>query len=192
MSDPHIPDAPTESYWDASPDFRHLCQRKLDSAAYAWAEPQLQALGERAAREVAPLAAVADRERPRLVTHDARGRRISRVEYHASYREMERIAYGSGMIAMKYQTHEHASSASIVGFALGYLFAMAECGLYCPLCMTDGVARVLSRHGSHEQSMQVVPHLTSTDPSTLWTGGMFLTERAGGSDVGANETVAKQ
>jgi alkylation response protein AidB-like acyl-CoA dehydrogenase len=67
---------------------------------------------------------------------------------------------------------------------------MAEAGLYCPLCMTDGVARVLTRHGTHEQVMRVVPHLTSTDPRTLWTGGMFLTERAGGSDVGANETVA--
>jgi alkylation response protein AidB-like acyl-CoA dehydrogenase len=40
--------------------------------------------------------------------------------------------------------------------------------------------------------MRVVPHLTSTDPGTLWTGGMFLTERAGGSDVGANETVARK
>jgi alkylation response protein AidB-like acyl-CoA dehydrogenase len=58
--------------------------------------------------------------------------------------------------------------------------------------MTDGVARVLTRHGTHEQVMRVVPHLTSTDPATLWTGGMWLTERAGGSDVGANQTVARK
>lgn len=185
-----IPDPPSISYWEASPVFRALCQRKLSGAAYAWAEPQLETMGERAAHEVAPLAAVADREQPRLLTHDARGGRISRVEYHAAYREMERIAYGSGMIAMKYQTHEHSRAAPLVGFALGYLFAMAECGLYCPVCMTDGVARVLTHHGTHEQVMAVVPHLTSTDPETLWTGGMFLTERAGGSDVGANQTVA--
>jgi len=161
-------------------------------AAYAWAEPQLAAMGERAAKEVAPLAVVADREQPKLITHDARGERVSRVEYHPAYREMERIAYGSGMIAMKYQTHDHSQSAPFIGFALGYLFAMAEMGLYCPLCMTDGVARVLTRHGTHEQAMRVVPHLTSTDRATLWTGGMFLTERAGGSDVGANETTARQ
>ncbi|MDQ3281000.1 MAG: acyl-CoA dehydrogenase family protein [Acidobacteriota bacterium] len=187
-----IPDPPDESYWTASPDFRALCRRKLTPEAYAWAEPQLAAMGERAAKEVAPLAAIADREQPRLTTHDARGERISRVDYHASYREMERIAYGSGMIAMKYQTHEHQHAATFTGFALGYLFAMAESGLYCPLCMTDGVARVLTRHGTHEQVMRVVPHLTSTDPATLWTGGMFLTERAGGSDVGANETIARK
>jgi alkylation response protein AidB-like acyl-CoA dehydrogenase len=58
--------------------------------------------------------------------------------------------------------------------------------------MTDGVAHVLTRHGSPEQIARVVPHLTSTDPATLWTGGMFVTERAGGSDAGANETVARR
>jgi acyl-CoA dehydrogenase len=192
VSTQSIPESPSDSYWDASPDFRALCKRKLSEGAYAWAEPQLAAMGERAAKEVAPLAAIADREQPRLITHDARGERVSRVEYHPSYRDMERIAYGSGMIAMKYETHDHSQYAQLTGFALGYLFAMAECGLYCPLCMTDGVARVLTRHGTHEQVIRVVPHLTSTNVDTLWTGGMFLTERAGGSDVGANETVAEK
>jgi alkylation response protein AidB-like acyl-CoA dehydrogenase len=192
MSEQWIPDPPDVNYWEVSPDFRALCARKLSPEAYAWAEPQLAAMGDQAARVVAPLAAIADREQPRLVTHDARGERLNRVEYHPAYREMERIAYGSGMIAMKYQTHEHRHHAPFAGFALGYLFAMAEMGLYCPLCMTDGVARVLTRHGTHEQVMRVVPHLTSTDPATLWTGGMFLTERAGGSDVGANQTVARK
>jgi acyl-CoA dehydrogenase len=187
-----IPEAPTESYWTASPDFIALCRRKLSPEAFAWAEPQLEAMGESAGSTVAPLAAVADRERPRLITHDARGERVSRVEYHASYRAMERVAYGSGMIAMKYEEHEHRAEAPFVGFALGYLFAMAECGLYCPVCMTDGVARVLTRHGTPEQVARVVSHLSSRDVDTLWTGGMFLTERAGGSDVGSNETVAEQ
>jgi acyl-CoA dehydrogenase len=186
-----IPEPPRISYWDASPHFQRLCKRKLPEAAWSWAEPQLRSMGERAAIEVAPLAAIADRNPPRLVTHDERGNRINRVDYHPSYREMEKIAYGSGMVAMKYVPHEHSRDASFVSFALGYLFAMAEMGLYCPLCMTDGVARVLVRHGSSEQIERVVPHLASTDLDSLWTGAMFLTERAGGSDVGANQTVAR-
>lgn len=190
MSDQPIPAPPNENYWDVCPDFRALCRRKLTAGAYAWAEPQLSAMGEQSARVVAPLAAIADRESPRLFTHDARGERINRVEYHSSYRQMERIAYGSGMIAMKYATHEHSRESAFTGFALGYLFGMAECGLYCPVCMTDGVARVLTRHGTQEQVARVVPRLASTDPETLWTGGMWLTERVGGSDVGANQTVA--
>ena len=180
-----IPEPPNISYWDASPILRDICKRKLDPSL----EPRLIEMGERAAFEVAPLAQIADRESPRLVTHDARGNRINRVDYHPSYREMERIAYGSGMITVNYVDPQPTSRT--FGFALGYLFAMAEMGLYCPLCMTDGVARVLTRHGTEEQIARVVPHLASSDRDTLWTGGMFLTERAGGSDVGANETIER-
>ncbi|HEV2718381.1 MAG TPA: acyl-CoA dehydrogenase family protein [Thermoanaerobaculia bacterium] len=179
-----IPSPPTICYWDASPHFRALCRRKLGDAAWAWAEPQLREMGAAAAQMVAPLAAIADRESPRLVTHDERGNRVDRVDYHPAYREMERIAHGSGMLSMKYTSHEHVGDAPFVSFALGYLFAMAEMGLYCPLCMTDGVARIVTRYGTSEQIARVVPRLPS--------GGMFLTERAGGSDVGANETVARR
>jgi len=180
-----IPEPPNVSYWDASPILRAICKRQVDPSR----APRLAEMGERAAREVAPLAQIADRESPRLVTHDARGNRINRVDYHPSYREMERIAYGSGMITVNYVDPQPDSRT--FGFALGYLFAMGEMGLYCPLCMTDGVARVLTRHGTPEQIARVVPHLASSDRETLWTGGMFLTERAGGSDVGANETIAR-
>jgi acyl-CoA dehydrogenase len=187
-----IPDPPDQSYWEASPHLRCLVQRKLEPAAWEWARPQLERMGELSAKDVAPRAQVADREQPRLASWDPQGRRINRVDYHPAYREMERIAYGSGMIAMKYTPHEHSSSATLVGFALGYLFAMGEMGLYCPLCMTDGVARVLTRFGTPEQIARVVPRLAATDRESLWTGAMFLTERAGGSDVGSNETVARR
>ncbi len=184
-----IPEPPHISYWDASPQFRALCRRKLDDAAWQVAEPQLRSMGERAAIEVAPLAAIADRNPPRLISFDERGNRIDRIEYHPSYRQMQQVAYGSGMVAMNYTGAQPA--ARFVSFALGYLFGMAEMGLYCPLCMTDGVARVLTRFGSRSQIERAVPHLASTDLETLWTGAMFLTEKAGGSDVGANETVAR-
>lgn len=192
MQHEHIPAPPDVSYWDASPRFRALVRRKLGDEAYAWAEPQLTVLGERSAKEASPLAMIADRQSPRLVTHDARGNRANLVEYHPAYCEMQKIAYGSGMLTMKYTPHEHSADAPFVSFALGYLFAMAEEGLYCPLCMTDGVARVVTRHGTQEQIERVVPRLASNDLATLWTGGMFLTERAGGSDVGANETIARR
>ncbi len=190
-----IPDPPDISYWDASPTLRDLLARKLSAAEFAWAEPQLREMGELAARVVAPLAAVADRESPRLITRTPAGEPVNRVDYHPSYREMERIAYGSGIVAMKYEPATlaaHASSIHIVTFALGYLFAMAEMGLYCPLCMTDGVARVVSGHGTAEQVARVIPRMGARNAAERWTGAMFVTERAGGSDVGANETIARR
>lgn len=190
-----IPDPPEISFWDASPALRELLLRKLPAGEFAWAEPQLREMGELAARVVVPLAAVADRESPRLVTRTPAGEPVNRVDYHPSYREMERIAYGSGMVAMKHEPAtlaERASSIHLVTFALGYLFAMAEMGLYCPLCMTDGVARIVSRHGTAEQASRVVPRMGARNAADRWTGAMFVTERAGGSDVGANETIARR
>ncbi len=189
----HIPDSPEVSYWDVSTALREILERKLSESTMQWALPQLRSMGEKASREVAPLSAIADRESPRLVTHSPRGERIDRVDYHPAYREMETVAYGSGMVGMKYDSAllaEHGTHLHLVGFALGYLFGMAEAGLYCPVCMTDGAARVISRFGSREQIDRVVPHLAARERPELWTGAMFLTEKAGGSDVGANETIA--
>ena len=44
-----IPEPPSENYWEVCPDFRALCKRKLSAEAFAWAEPQLSAMGEQAA-----------------------------------------------------------------------------------------------------------------------------------------------
>ncbi|MGA7615976.1 MAG: acyl-CoA dehydrogenase family protein [Thermoanaerobaculia bacterium] len=195
MSDSHIPSPLTDSYWHLSPTLQAILLRKLGAEEFTWAEPRFEEMGKLAAVEVAPRAAIADRESPVLVSFDARGERIDRVEYHPAYRTMERIAYGSGMIGMKYDPQvrrDHPDSVQLVGFGLGYLFAMAEAGLYCPACMTDGVARVLERHGTPDQIERVVPHLTAKDRPELWTGAMFLTERIGGSDVGANEAIARR
>jgi hypothetical protein len=168
-----IPDPPDISFWDASPTLRELVERKLSAGEFAWAEPQLREMGELAARVVAPLAAVADRVWPRLVTRTPAGEPVNRVDYHPSYRETERIAYGSGMVAMKYEPATlaaHAPSIHLVTFALGYLFAMAEMGLYCPLCMTDGVARIITRHGTAGQVARVVPRMGARNAADRWTG----------------------
>ncbi|MGK2858334.1 MAG: acyl-CoA dehydrogenase family protein [Thermoanaerobaculia bacterium] len=189
-----IPEPPDVSYWDASPGLRKILSTKLSAADLAWAEPQLVAMGDKAAATVAPLAAIADRESPRLVTHDARGNRVDRIDYHPAYRDMQAIAYGSGMVGMKYDSATlaaHPDAVQLTGFALGYLFAMGEMGLYCPVCMTDGVARILSLFGGRERFGATIDRLASTDMS-VWTGAMFLTERIGGSDVGANEAIARQ
>jgi acyl-CoA dehydrogenase len=70
------------------------------------------------------------------------------------------------------------------------VFAQAEAGLYCPVCCTDGVARILE-HFSPDLATRFVPRLTSTDPETLLQGAMFMTEKAGGSDLSRIETEAR-
>src|ERR1700753_2872063 len=61
--------------------------------------------------------------------------------------------------------------------------------------MTDGAARLLSRHitgtGAQEEVFRkAYSNLTSRDPTKAWTSGQWMTERTGGSDVRGTETVA--
>ena len=79
----------------------------------------------------------------------------------------------------------------VVKYALSYLFAQSEFGLLCPVNMTDSCARMLATFGSADLKARYLSHLTSTDPAALWQGTQWMTERTGGSDVGASTTVAR-
>src|SRR5262249_27640582 len=79
----------------------------------------------------------------------------------------------------------------VIKFVHGYLFGQAEQGLFCPICLTDGTAYLIEQFGSPSQKRDYLPRLTTNNLDDLWEGAMFLTEKAGGSDVGASETVAR-
>ncbi len=155
---------------------------------YSELRAHLSRMGRNAAL-AEPHAALADRHAPTLLTHDSRGEAAAEVEFHASYRQLEGLSYGAGIVRVKYDpatTPEVRAFRHRLGFAGGYYFAQSESGLYCPICMTDGVAWVLSRRASELPiAQQTIDHLISTDRDKLWQGAMFLTERSGGSDVGA-------
>lgn len=65
-----------------------------------------------------------------------------------------------------------------------------EGGITCPLAMTEGLIGLLEKHGSAAQMREFLPRLKSDDPDWALTGGQFVTERQGGSNVAANETAA--
>jgi alkylation response protein AidB-like acyl-CoA dehydrogenase len=75
---------------------------------------------------------------------------------------------------------------------LNYLVCQAETALVCAMGMTNGAADIVARYAPESVRADVLGRLTSTDPDASWEGGMFLTERQGGSDVGANTTKAVQ
>jgi alkylation response protein AidB-like acyl-CoA dehydrogenase len=80
----------------------------------------------------------------------------------------------------------------VVKYALSYLFAQAEFGLLCPVNMTDSAARMLVRFGSPELRERFLPRLTATVHAELWQATQWMTEKTGGSDVGALTTVARR
>lgn len=77
-------------------------------------------------------------------------------------------------------------------YALGYLLSHAETGLYCPVTLTMATAYLLDHYASDELKEKYLPHVLSTGEVELYEGATFLTERQGGSDVGANQVQAIQ
>jgi len=67
---------------------------------------------------------------------------------------------------------------------------LSEMGLYCPLCMTDGAARLIDKFIDEPQKAELLARIHTLNADELYTGAMFLTEKSGGSDVGANLVTA--
>lgn len=192
-----IPEIRFTNLLDEDPLGEAFWKHWLGAGHYGELRPHFSALGESGALAT-ELSARADRHGPMLQTHDARGMRVDRVIQHPDYHELERLSYGRGIVDIKYDPAflaRHRQFRHLVGFGAGYYFAQSEIGLYCPVCMTDGVARVLERRPPGGQTplyAKTIAHLVATDLGELWQGAMFLTEKQGGSDVGANVVIATQ
>ena len=76
-------------------------------------------------------------------------------------------------------------------YAFQYLFVQGEFGLMCPISVTDTSTHLIRTFGSPELKDYLLPRMLSADLAALWKGTQFMTEKAGGSDVGAIETVAR-
>lgn len=192
-ADANIPQIEFSNLFEEDPIGRKFFEWWI-GPAFADVRDHFVAMGESGAL-AAPLSARADREGPVLQTHDARGERVDRIVFHPDYRRLEELSYGRGIVAIKYEPEflaRHRPHRHLVGFGAAYYFAQTEMGVFCPICMTDGVARVLELDGSGPLVAETVERLTTRDLSRLWQGAMFLTERQGGSDVGANRVTARE
>jgi acyl-CoA dehydrogenase len=178
----------TVNWWHDDEPFRRALAARLNPAVLERAEPLLEEMGRLAPEFFAPRARLADRHRPALERYDRTGRRVDRVAYHPAYEETTRGAYGFGLVR---PADAHGPFPHLVKFALGYLFSQGEAGLYCPVCCTDGVARILERF-QPDLADRFVPRLVSTDPDELLQGAMFMTEKAGGSDLSRIRTRARR
>jgi len=191
-----MPDTGGINFYTSDPDLAFLLQRHLSEQDNERAQPILTAMGAVASQQMDGLADLANRQGPTLVQFDKRGWRVDEVVFHPAYHELERIAYQEFAIA----ACSHRSGAlgwpgrvpQPVKFALGYLGMQAESGVFCPVSMTDALARAVERYASEALKQRFLPALTALTLDDLQQGAMFLTEKQGGSDVGQTSTVARR
>src|SRR5438874_4279890 len=190
-----MPDTSDINFFTADPDLSFLLQRHLSEENYDRALLILTDMGAVASQRMDELAQIANRQGPVLMQFDKRGQHVDEVIFHPAYHELEKIAYQDFAIA----ACSHRDGAlgwpgkvpQPVKFALAYLGMQAESGVFCPVSMTDALARVLERYASEPLKKRFLPALTATTMDRLQQGAMFLTEKQGGSDVGLTATVAR-
>ena len=120
---------------------------------------------------------------PKIVKYDRAGNRVERVDMGPLTRHLRREVAEFGVLTnVRGEVHK---------FALVYLLAHnGEGSVNCGLSCTDGLIRAIEAKGSEFLRETYLPLLRSID--TPLAGAQFVTERDGGSDVGAIETEAKQ
>ncbi len=190
-----MPDTDGINFFSADPDLSFILRRNLSAEDFERAQPILTKMGDIASQKMDSLAEAANRQGPVLMQFDKKGQRVDEVIFHPAYHELERVAYQDFAIA----ACSHRDGAlgwqgripQPVKFALGYLGMQAEAGVFCPIAMTDALARVLERYASEALKRRFLPPLTALTIDELLQGAMFLTEKQGGSDVGLTTTVAK-
>src|ERR1700710_1336609 len=193
----HIaPDAAGQNFYAVDRGLRDLLAHYLSPADFVHLEPHFDRLGALAGGRLDELGRLADKHPPVLHPRDRFGRDEDFIDYHGAYREMERIAFGD----FQFHAMSHRSAAlgidrplpAVAKYALPYLFVQAEFGLMCPISVPDTSIHLIRKFASAELQEYLLPKMLSGDVATMWKGTQFMTERAGGSDVGAIETVARR
>src|SRR5579862_7602458 len=188
------PDTTGMNFYRADSALADLLRIHLPEKLFRHIEPHLDRLGGLAGGHLDECARLADRHVPVLHQRDRFGRDAQWIEYHPAYRELERAAFG------EFGIHAMSLRKGILGWpdkypvvakhAFTFLFNQAEFGLGCPINVTDGCAKLLSKFGSEALKAKYLDGLTSTDMERLTQGGQFMTEKEGGSDVGTLTTSA--
>ena len=178
----------SENFFKSDLIFQSLFSQLSDNGK-EYMTDKLDTLGRAAAGKMNQLSLDADKNSPQLIKRNSIGENIDEIKFHPAYWELMDIAVKSEMFRVKWEPENRkkfSKDRNMLGFTSGFLYCMSEMGQYCPLCMTDGVARLIDLHCEPEDRDRLMKHIYTDKVENLKTGAMFLTEKSGGSDVGAN------
>lgn len=161
-----------------------------------WARDDLLAYGGRLGTpHAARLGLLANRDTPRLHTHDRQGRRLDWVEFHPAYHELMALLVGQGLHASPWS--DPAPGAQVHRAAGLYMTGQVEAGTSCPISMTYAAIPVLRRASPEIQAWLPKLYSRTYDPAHRPVAekagalvGMGMTEKQGGSDVRSNAARA--
>ncbi len=190
------PDCRGLNFYRIDRSLRDLLGLYMEPRLRSAMEPHLDRLGELAGGRLDELAEIADKHPPVLHNRDRFGRDEDWVEFHPAYREMERIGFA------EFGLHAQSHRPGVLGwperlpyiakYAFQYLFVQAEFGLMCPISVTDTAAVLIEKYATDGLKRSYLGGMLSQEADKLLKGAQFMTERAGGSDLGNAEVIARR
>ncbi|MGG3736844.1 acyl-CoA dehydrogenase family protein [Aeribacillus pallidus] len=175
------------------PHFLWNVKKLMDPKLYAFTEEMLQDFWRKCMTDFDRRAVHTDREgQPRLIKYDRFGNDISEVWVNEGYKQTVQETYATGIVGYVHKLIPDLGQKGnyVYSYALGYLLSQVEPGFYCPVTLTMATAYILEHFADDWLKEKYLPHVTSTGDVELYEGATFLTERQGGSDVGANVVKA--
>src|SRR5579863_3750023 len=178
-------------WYALDPNLRALLDRHLpDPGDRARAEEHVARFGTLVGEVIAPRAEETDKHGPVLRRFDRWGEEVDEVVHHPTWTQNKGDLVRNGFVSL--ETLAGGPVPGVVTASVSYLVSQAETAIYCGLGMTSGAADIVERYAPPAVRDDILRRLRTLDPAESWEGGMFLTERQGGSDVGANTTRAVQ
>ena len=188
------PDCAGANFFDTDHNLMAVVPQYVDAAVLNHIRPHLESLGEMCGNRLLELADLSERNPPVLRQRDRYGRDEESVEYHPAYKSMEEIAYSRyGIHAMSYRPGVlgwPTKLPPIAKYVFQYVFSQTEFGLMCPVNIAGSSSELIRRYGTDELRARFVDRMLSQNMDELFRAAQFMTEKAGGSDVGAAELVA--
>ncbi|BBZ72524.1 acyl-CoA dehydrogenase family protein [Mycobacterium paraseoulense] len=176
------------NWYLTDPTLRFTMAYYLQPEELAVVEPHLVRMGELMGGPVARWAEETDHNPPRLERYDRWGHDISRVVMPASFTESKRAVLDAQQ-ALRDDARAAKVSSGLGLFASNYLLNQADIGMGCALGTGGGmVSSLVAAYAPAD----VREHVAAKFASGEWAGetAQLLTERTGGSDLGALETTA--
>lgn len=155
--------------------------------AYAPLDPGIADYADWWQSEGAAISAAVDRAGvPTLRQYDRFGQRVDDILYPPDYARMLAQGYAAGIVR-----RAHVQETLLPGFALGYVTAFYDPGLYCPYTVSAATRHIIDKYAPDPQRDGWLDRLHAAEDT--WQGATWMTEFGGGSDLGASVlTVARR
>jgi len=181
------------NFYKEDPNLRRLIKERLPADFFEWADSELNQFGALCTGEIDKRAAHTDREgQPKLIRYDKMGNEVSQVWLNEGYKKTVEETYNTGIVGYVHKDIPALGHKGnyVYSYAQNYLLSHAEPGFDCPIALTMATAYLIDHYASESLREKFLPHVLATGDTELYEGATLLTERQGGSDVGANEVKA--